>query len=232
MGKYMRKAKVTGEVAVMEVAQSTIGVRTRAKTLAIQRLQKTSTTESNETDNSGSSYFQLRSRRLEKPPLLVVTKDSSKKQQQQQQQQPKESCKKSPSSKLRTSPRFSVNSGSVSLSSCKNKEESKDEASFGENILEIEERDRSTRETTPCSLIRDSEIIRTPCSTTRPTNSTSTNRRIQNPARGNIPTTHEMEEFFAVAEQHQQRLFIEKYNFDPVNDLPLPGRYEWVRVDS
>jgi len=48
----------------------------------------------------------------------------------------------------------------------------------------------------------------------------------------NIPTTHEMEEFFALAEQQQQRLFTEKYNFDVVNDLPLSGRYEWVRVNN
>ncbi|KAK4407336.1 Cyclin-dependent kinase inhibitor 3 [Sesamum angolense] len=41
-----------------------------------------------------------------------------------------------------------------------------------------------------------------------------------------IPTAHEMEEFFTRAEQPQQRHFIEKYNFDIVNDLPLPGRYE------
>lgn len=69
-----------------------------------------------------------------------------------------------------------------------------------------------------------------------------------------------MEEFFTFAEQQQQRLFMEKYvvfnstdtvifkrvllstnvkilffinryNFDVVNDLPLTGRYEWIRVD-
>ncbi|MCL7046561.1 hypothetical protein MKW94_016770 [Papaver nudicaule] len=233
MGKYMRKAKVTGGETSMEVAQSTIGVLTRAKTLAL-RLQKKQTTtttavaaetttsnnnSATNDDNKGGagSYFQLRSRKLEKP-ILVVSSSAAKKHEV------KESCKKSPNSKLRTSPR-------LTMASVNCDEESRDEASFGENFLEIEGRDRGTRESTPCSLIRNSEILSTPGSTTRTTNSTARNQRIQNPMRGNIPTTREVEEFFAVAEQEQQRTFIERYNFDPVNDSPLPGRYEWERLD-
>lgn len=70
-----------------------------------------------------------------------------------------------------------------------------------------------------------------------------------------------MDEFFAGAEVEQQKQFIDKYvmhhwyfsfhefgifkifwflqrgkicryNFDPVNDKPLLGRYEWEKVDS
>ncbi|XP_042517938.1 cyclin-dependent kinase inhibitor 5-like [Macadamia integrifolia] len=254
MGKYMKKAKSTGEVAVMEVAQSSLGVRTRAKTLALQRLQK-STMES--MVDSGASYLQLRSRRLEKPPLLAASNHESKKQQKPPlpRNKEKESVKSNPNPNSRTSSRLvadSENSCSVASVSCsKNEEEfsnkektpvafeegSQDntddvgiEASFGENVLENEGRDRSTRETTPCSLIRDSDTIGTPGSTTRPSNSTATNRRVQNAMRRLVPTAHEMEEFFASAERQQQRRFIEKYNFDPVNDKPLPGRYEWVRV--
>ena len=70
---------------------------------------------------------------------------------------------------------------------------------------------RSTRESTPCSLIRDSEAIGTPGSTTRPTCSSSASQRARNTQRGAIPTTPEMEEFFAGFELHQQKLFIEKY---------------------
>lgn len=107
-----------------------------------------------------------------------------------------------------------------------------EEASFGENVLEFEGRERSTRESTPCSLIRDPDTIRTPGSTTRPTNSAETNRRVQNASQRHIPTAHEMDEFFAGAEVEQQKQFVDKYNFDPVNDKPLPGRYEWEKVDS
>ncbi|XP_010920331.1 cyclin-dependent kinase inhibitor 4 [Elaeis guineensis] len=205
MGKYMRKAKVLGEVAVMEVsAQSSLGVRTRARTLALQRLQKPSPPP------DSSSYLELRSRRLEKPPPLA----------------PKGSPAKPNPPHHRTK---EANTASLPDS---DKGMPEAEVSSGENVLEAEARDRSVRETTPCSLIRDSETIGTPGSTTRPTSSTATNRRMHNSMRRNIPTAHEMEEFFAGAELRQQRIFIEKYNFDPVNDHPLPGRYEWVELDS
>ncbi|KAK3180368.1 hypothetical protein Dsin_032756, partial [Dipteronia sinensis] len=87
---------------------------------------------------------------------------------------------------------------------------------------------RSTRESTPCRF-RTSITIETPGSTTRRRSVPTTyqERRIDLRI---VPTTCEIEEFFACAEQQQERLFIEKYNFDIVNDLPLPGHYEWVEV--
>jgi hypothetical protein len=65
MGKYMRKAKASGEVAVMEVpGGALLGVRTRSRTLALQRAQQRPPPEKEET----AEYLELRSRRLEKPP--------------------------------------------------------------------------------------------------------------------------------------------------------------------
>ena len=61
MGKYIRKAKTREELAVMEVSQSSLGVRTRAKTLALQN-----------SNSNSNSYLQLRSRRLQKPQPNVV----------------------------------------------------------------------------------------------------------------------------------------------------------------
>ncbi|KAF3792191.1 Cyclin-dependent kinase inhibitor 5 [Nymphaea thermarum] len=106
------------------------------------------------------------------------------------------------------------------------------EASFGENVIEGEAREssRSVRETTPCSLMRNSESLEAPGSTTKTTNQSESNRRIRNGPRRSIPTAREMEEFFSDAEQQEKQRFIEKYNYDPVNDLPLPGRYEWIRL--
>ncbi|RYQ84256.1 hypothetical protein Ahy_B10g103369 isoform A [Arachis hypogaea] len=40
----------------------------------------------------------------------------------------------------------------------------------------------------------------------------------------------EIEEFFAMAEKYEQKRFAEKYNFDIVADMPLEGRYQWVRL--
>lgn len=243
MGKYMKKSKMAGDVAlVMEVSP---GVCTRAKTLALQRLQKTTLSPplAPNPDASSFSYLQLRSRRLQKPPLLF------------KQQHPKECCRENPSPSPRPNSRFRVGSvdsasaGSESVNHVQEQEQEQGcfgkfwkgveaeegsdfgvEASFGENNFDFDDgRDRSTRENTPCSLIMGSDSIGTPGSTTRRT-STETNRRVRNEMQRNIPTTQEMEEFFAFAEQQQQRLFIEKYNFDVINDLPLPGQYEWVQV--
>jgi len=61
MGKYMKKSKIAGDVAavIMEAPppHSHLGVRTRAKTLALQN-----------TSPDSSAYLQLRSRRLLKLP--------------------------------------------------------------------------------------------------------------------------------------------------------------------
>ncbi|PWA62479.1 hypothetical protein CTI12_AA363700 [Artemisia annua] len=45
-----------------------------------------------------------------------------------------------------------------------------------------------------------------------------------------VPSAEELDEFFKEAEKHQQKQFIEKYNFDIVKDVPIEGRYEWVKL--
>ncbi|KAG1359716.1 putative Cyclin-dependent kinase inhibitor 5 [Cocos nucifera] len=139
MGKDTRKGKITGEVAVMEVPnQSSVGVRTRAKTLALQRLQKPTV--------DPTSYLELRSRRLEKPFVATAARA-------------KEACKEKPSPNPKSSPNASskgstspvgqlaegpVNSGSagsVSVRSCCSKkgDASRDiEVSSRDNFLEPE----------------------------------------------------------------------------------------------
>ncbi|KAB2014352.1 hypothetical protein ES319_D09G218700v1 [Gossypium barbadense] len=257
MGKYIRKARTAGEVAVMELSQASLGVRTRAKTLALQRLQQSSTSSPPTVVSSPAtgdgSFLQLRSRRFEKPPL-VVHHHVSKRHKQQQQGSKKDSCVQNPNpnSYSRVRPCGGSNSEKkkgedivqedngndniINYSNLNNNHnESNDfdgvEASFGENILDMEARERGTRESTPCSLIRDLESIRTPGSATRPPNSADTNQRVQNSTRRYTPTSHEMDEFFSLTEEDQQRQFIEKYNFDPVKDKPLPGRYQWEKMD-
>lgn len=115
-----------------------------------------------------------------------------------------------------------------------NKDDCKDDAgSTGENEVGTEATGRTTRETTPCSLIRNPDVLRTPGSSTKPKRSTAHMYSVQNNTLPRIfPLASEMEEFFVGPEKEQQRLFMEKYNFDPVNDKPLPGRYEWVKLDA
>ncbi|OIW07558.1 hypothetical protein TanjilG_08445 [Lupinus angustifolius] len=201
MGKYMKKSRTSGDVAVvMDVASSSLGVRTRANTLKPP--------PSPPQIPDGSAYLQLRSRRLLKvmPPLR------------------KEST---------AAVSNSAKTASLSVEAEEAEEEEEEEnvdlgmeGSFGENFLEGEVRDRSTRESTPCSLIRDSNLITAPGSTTRQRTHQINHENVQRI----IPSAHEIEEFFAYAERQQQAMFMEKYNFDIVNDVPLPGRYKWVPV--
>lgn len=217
-----RKSKTTNELTLMEVP-SFSGVLTRAKTLALQKA-------------AGAEFIQLRSRRLVKP------------------NSPKKFT--NPSSKLRgvnlTRNKAELVDSDVNIVKlgderngiCQEFEkkdavnlaiddgEGSGSGSIGENNLEIESRGRTTRETTPCSLIRDPDAIKTPGSSTKPTRSTDSRYRVQNTTPRHIPSTSEMDEFFTGPEKQQQRLFIDKYNFDPVNDKPLCGRYEWVKLDA
>ncbi|XP_055813395.1 cyclin-dependent kinase inhibitor 4-like [Solanum dulcamara] len=235
MGKYMRKrnTKTTGEVvAVLDV--SPLGVRTRAKTLALQRLKKSSSdtaiAAAAAAGGGDGCYLQLRSRRLEKPLVGFEGK--------RQKHPLKESKRQNRSLSVKEMKGKSWNSGSVE-GEMEEKEEiqetqkeiNKNGSCEGENLLEFDGRERTTRESTPCSLIRDPNNIQTPGSSTRPNNASEANDGEPNSPQLIIPTAHEMKGFFA-AEKKQQREFIEKYNFDPVNDKPLPGRYEWVKVDG
>ncbi|TKY66108.1 Cyclin-dependent kinase inhibitor 3 [Spatholobus suberectus] len=207
MGKYMRKSKIAGDVAavIMEAPPPPhLGVRTRAKTLA---LQKTSPQIPDP-----SAYLQLRSRRLLKL-------------------QPPEKPRRCAADTAVANSRLAHGLAKTALSRSAEKfqpfEDYNAECSFGENFLDVEGREeRSTRESTPCSLIRDSNAIHTPGSTTRQRRHHIIHEHIQR----NIPTAYEMEEFFAYAEKQQQTIFMDKYNFDIVNEVPLPGRYEWVPV--
>ncbi|KAM0832593.1 hypothetical protein ACQ4PT_064798 [Festuca glaucescens] len=235
MGKYMRKSKASGEVAVMEVGGALLGVRTRSRTLALQ--QRTSSPLRRADDppphQAAGDYLELRSRRLEKQPP--------------------------PGPKDKEAPLASAAAGWKEQAAAFAAEgfETDLEASFGDNVLDWDAMERclmhfqlsklrplpfagccscsaltarrSTRETTPCSLIRTSETISTPGSATRTSN--PSRRGTQTPICRYIPSSLEMEEFFDAAERQQHQAFREKYNFCPANECPLPGRYEWARID-
>ncbi|CAH9073610.1 unnamed protein product [Cuscuta europaea] len=211
MGKYMREAKIAGDVAVMELSQTTIGVRTRARTLELQRRQSASLPP-----NLDSGYLQLRSRRLEKPPTLPVNTKKSPKRNQNSGSKPVSSAQDLDShhSDADSSSRVRVNSGSVK---CDSYNLSLGTTSYGIDIVDTEPRDR---ETTPCSFVSEEQDLNALGSVTGWANMSY------------LPSIGEMDEFFIHSEQKQQTLFIDKYNFDIANDMPLPGRYDWVRVSQ
>ncbi|KAG2321350.1 hypothetical protein Bca52824_014563 [Brassica carinata] len=189
MGKYIKKSKIAGgALSVKDISHQTTsgGFRTRA---ALQRLRSHST-PSSDYDADSFRYLQLRSRRLVRPPLLADTR-------KEHQNQLSNSVGK----------RQTTNSRANSASS----EPPTDlEEDCGSNLVISESGfgfESGDRETTPCSLVGDSEE-----------------------ATQSVPSSIEIEDFFAFAEQQQQRFFAEKYNFDIVSESPLPGRYEWIKV--
>ncbi|KAI4374398.1 hypothetical protein MLD38_012401 [Melastoma candidum] len=207
MGKYLKKSKPksSAEVSLPPSSSHLLtsgGVCTRAKTLALQRLHHPHPPPPLVSDpDPDLSYLQLRNRRLHK---TIV---SSKGKERERKAFPEDDPEKGgiyPGDSVATS--------------------------FGENDPpELDARDRSTRESTPCSSIGGSIAIPMPGSTTRRRTSISS-QRIRNDMFRGISTTHELEDFFSAAEEEQRKSFIEKYNFDILNDMPLAGRYEWLEV--
>ncbi|CAA2986495.1 cyclin-dependent kinase inhibitor 7-like isoform X2 [Olea europaea var. sylvestris] len=55
-------------------------------------------------------------------------------------------------------------------------------------------------------------------------------RRIISVAEEKMPSEAELEEFFEAEEKLQQKRFAEKYNYDIVKDVPMEGKYQWVRL--
>ncbi|CAI9774424.1 unnamed protein product [Fraxinus pennsylvanica] len=70
----------------------------------------------------------------------------------------------------------------------------------------------------------------TPC-TTRQTGPTAAGQYESDALHTDVLSESEIDEFFDCIEQLQHRSSIEKYNFDFVKELPLPGRYEWVKLN-
>ncbi|KAL3738840.1 hypothetical protein ACJRO7_020245 [Eucalyptus globulus] len=49
------------------------------------------------------------------------------------------------------------------------------------------------------------------------------------PPAADVPSREELESFFSAAEKREQQRFAEKYNYDVAMDVPLEGRYRWIR---
>ncbi|GAA0183911.1 kinase inhibitor [Lithospermum erythrorhizon] len=195
----MRKEKLTSETP-------SLGVRTRAKTLALQRLPE-------------YCYLQLRSRRLEKLNIFIQTNNNTVKVKRTNHQG--QNCCSDKEMGFRA-----LSSGPIGT-----KKESLEDERFGENNLGFQPIQSAVRESTHSNLISDVGNISTPDSSTWHPSLTAENQRPQSLILTNIPSMPEADDLFAHFEQQQQQLFIEKYNFDIVNELPLPGRYEWVKVN-
>ncbi|KAK3024509.1 hypothetical protein RJ639_043701 [Escallonia herrerae] len=91
-----------------------------------------------------------------------------------------------------------------------------------------------SRETTPSSEIGGSETDRImesslTTTTTKKKKALPASPR-QKPSGSKMPSTTEIEDFFSAAEKYEQKRFADKYNYDVAKDVPLEGRYQWVRL--
>ncbi|PKA59511.1 Cyclin-dependent kinase inhibitor 3 [Apostasia shenzhenica] len=217
MGKYTRKCRTIGEVAMMEVAQ-VVGVRTRARSLALASATPTAAVEvrgspkkrkvpadgSDEPEVMQIAYLELRSRKL------VMT-----------QRDPR-SAKNSAEQRCR-----SVEPGRISrcssISSCEAVDEDdlpggkKHCDDLASSVCDVE-RSGVRGAFTPSSNIDaiDSNEME----------STAERRPLQ-PAPETVPSAAEIEDFFATAERAEKLRFAARYNFDVDDEIPLEGRYEW-----
>ncbi|KAJ4802642.1 Cyclin-dependent kinase inhibitor [Rhynchospora pubera] len=181
------------------------GVLTRGQSLALYGVSTT------------SSYLDLRSRRLEKK--LVVSK---KKQRGYEKRNPS-SAKKSVGSRNRSEERDPLSG----MEGGAEENNEKLQGPFGDN----ETASREARESTPCCLIRDSNKSLTPSSSNNCSAKPTTHQTGGHTSQRVIPSEREINDLFGKPEELQQKNFTEKYNFDPVTEQPLPGRFEWEKLD-
>ncbi|KAI4364668.1 hypothetical protein MLD38_020726 [Melastoma candidum] len=206
MGKYMRKPKPTSDLSLVAPPPHSAGVRTRSASAAAA-----AASVEPGSCGVGASYLQLRSRLLiRRPQGRVAARDGYTGRRRTTKTRRRRTEKGKGGGGLEEGDQegkkveeADVGRVGTALS---------DEASGGDNGLELQGRERTTRE----SLHNDPDDARTPGSTTKPSNLTQNNRRLRSADCRNIPLTNEMDDFFAGAEEEQQKTFIDKYNFDPV----------------
>ncbi|KAG7993698.1 hypothetical protein I3843_01G017400 [Carya illinoinensis] len=215
-----RKCRGISDIAVMEVAQ--VSVRTRARaSLAMSAAAASSATTTKRrklraeelkcsSSSSSSSFVKLGRRRL------AISTEATEERR----------CS-SPSSDHDATSCCSSNGSSLLLP----EEERIEFVDLQDGSSEVETSTysccRERRETTPSSELRlESAKLE---STERPTEANSSPSTTVEKKIKMVPEA-ELEEFFAAAERDMHKHFREKYNFDFVNEVPLEGRYEWVRL--
>ncbi|XP_059642346.1 cyclin-dependent kinase inhibitor 7-like [Cornus florida] len=225
MGKYMQKCKGIGEIAVSEVAQ--VGVRTRARALTARSgTAKRRKVGGGQLNKLSPSLVQLRNRGQ-----VALTRDNSVSpatsgNSRRRTTVANSRCSSPSSDHVPASCCSSNGSSSLAEESLKFLDPEKESIEVETSTYNYDRRER--RETTPSSGLREESGDLD--STARPFEANS-RRRLS--AEKIMPSETELEEFFAIAEkdiQKEQKRFIEKYNYDIAQDVPLEGRYNWVPV--
>ncbi|XAR73978.1 hypothetical protein NMG60_11008122 [Bertholletia excelsa] len=213
MGKYMRKYKRIGEIAVMEVGHA--GVRKRARAIAIAAEA-----------SSGNKRRKAAPRELRCSPSIFQLRSGGR-----VKVKPKDSVSPSTSRILvqRTvsNDRCSSDSSDNFPTSCCSSTASSDRAKQGFKVSDLED-DSVQIETSTCEYFGPRERREMTSSSEVQVESEANSRPRLSVEK--MPSDPELEEFFAVAEKDLQKRFAEKYNYDIIKDVPLEGRYDWIRL--
>lgn len=211
----MRKCKGVGEVAVMEVAQ--VGVRTRARSMAMAMAAENSRGE--------------KRRKVRASAELSISSSLA---------QLRAAAPENSVSQAASSDQCNVSCGSVhATSSCCSSNGSTEVPKDRTLKLVDLEGDRLEIETSRCNLDRRERRETTPSSEFQVESGELESTAKAPPSAANsprnsvvekMPPAAELEEFFAAAEKKMAKEFAEKYNYDIEKDIPLEGRYEWVKL--
>ncbi|CAI9294606.1 unnamed protein product [Lactuca saligna] len=105
---------------------------------------------------------------------------------------------------------------------------------LSETEIFMSSNDGFSRETSASSVVSlESEEMESLSTSTPKKKKTSTANEATSghkPPLEKSPSPAELEEFFSEAEKYEQKRFTEKYNYDIVKDVPMEGRYQWVRL--
>ncbi|KAL6961495.1 hypothetical protein U1Q18_039264 [Sarracenia purpurea var. burkii] len=225
MGKYMRKCKGIGEIEVMEVAH--VGVMTRARALAMAAAASSGTGRRRKICGGelklSSSLVELRSRSrvVVAPEISVSTATSGNSGRRMVSN---DRCSSQSSENVPASCCLSNGSSDLAKKSFKILDLEEDSSVQVETSTTSDFYRRERRGTTPSSDLQPESVDME--STARPSDANS--RRKSSAEK--TSSDKDLEEFFAAAEKDLQKRFAEKYNYDIVNDVPLKGRYDWVRL--
>ncbi|KAA3488702.1 cyclin-dependent kinase inhibitor 7 [Gossypium australe] len=201
MGDCMRNCKRSAEAAEMEASSTSFSLSKRRKTVGSRELQELELTS----PDIELGTTRILSNSLNKPIYLATSSDS---------------C-----GVLAGDMCSGLFSGDSSASRCSSNE-SCDILKDSLRFVDLEAKSFETEISTCtnvnkfCEHCGDSDEMQSPekkppPSTTKPPK---------------IPSQAEINEFFSVAEKYEQKRFAEKYNYDIVKDVPLDGRYQWLRL--
>ncbi|KAI0498532.1 hypothetical protein KFK09_019420 [Dendrobium nobile] len=211
MVKCMKKCRRIAKVAVMEVTQ-VVGMRTRARSLELAAAAELRVSRKRKAGRSVDGELQMAYLKLRSRSLVMTHRDQSK--------------------LAGISDRRICGNGERIISRCSS---SSSNEAVDEDVDILFPR---VRVHTPCEDVAGRSMCKFEFSGDRREMSLSfysgeleSSAARQSTPEFRRPPAAEIEEFFTAAEKSEKHRFATRYNFDVDKEVPLEGRYEWVRIN-